>query len=338
MHATLAAGITTVRDAAGADLGIKVAQERGLIPGPRLQISVNMISQTGGHNDDWEASGCHLTWFKPHPGRPPAVVDGAEEMRRKVRELVRAGADVIKIATSGGVLSPRDDPRHAHFRDREVAVAVEEASAVGIHVMAHAGSTEGIKTALRNGVRSIEHGDFLDDEAIMMMLERGAWLVPTLIAGRGVLEVAGSGLPLGSHILDKAKMVVEAQEASIRRAIAAGVRIAMGSDSGVTPHGQNLDELNLMIQFGMTPAGALHAATLSAAELMGLDQDLGSLEPGKRADLIIVEGNPLDTTGLASRIRRVYQDGRLTHDAEAAHRGVNSPPPTDADERARSSR
>ncbi|MBO0807929.1 MAG: amidohydrolase family protein [Actinobacteria bacterium] len=315
LRATLAAGITTVRDAGGADLGIRVARERGLVTGPRLQISINMISQTGGHNDDWEASGCYLYWFMPHPGRPDGVADGPDEVRRKVRELIRAGADVIKVATSGGVLSARDDPRHGHYRDAEVAVMVEEASAAGLSVMSHAGATEGIKVAVRNGVRSIEHGDWLDDEAIAMMLDQGTWLVPTLIAGRGVLAAGQAGVPLGDHILAKARLVVEAQADSVRRAIAAGVRVAMGTDSGVTPHGRNLDELPLMVGCGMTPAQALHSATLSAAELMGLADELGSLEPGKRADLVVADGDPLDVGTLAERIRRVYQDGRLVHDS-----------------------
>jgi imidazolonepropionase-like amidohydrolase len=315
LRATLTTGITTVRDAAGADLGIRVAQERGLIAGPRLQISINMVSQTGGHNDDWEASGCYLHWFMPHPGRPDGVADGPDEVRRKVRELIRAGADVIKVATSGGVLSARDDPRQGHYRDAEVAVMVEEASAAGLSVMSHAGGTEGIKVAVRNGVRSIEHGDWLDDEAIAMMLDRGTWLVPTLIAGRGVLAAGQAGVPLGDHILAKARLVVDAQADSVRRAIAAGVRVAMGTDSGVTPHGRNLDELPLMVECGMTPAQALHSAALSAAELMGLAHELGSLEPGKRADLVVVDGDPLDVGTLAGRIRRVYQDGRLVHDS-----------------------
>jgi imidazolonepropionase-like amidohydrolase len=223
---------------------------------------------------------------------------------------------VIKVATSGGVLSARDQPHHSHFRQAEIAVIVEEAGAAGLAVMAHAGGLGGIKLAVLAGVRSIEHGDWLDDQAIELMLERGTWLVPTLIAGRGVLA---AGAHLGEHILDKARMVVAAQEDSVRRAIAAGVRVAMGSDSGVTPHGQNLDELSLMVEYGMSPTQALHSATLSAATLMGLDKELGSLETGKRADLVIVDGDPLDVSTLAMRIRRVYQDGALVHDAPAGH-------------------
>src|SRR5438128_317678 len=138
----------------------------GLIVGPRMQISLIMLTQTGGHGDDWYPSGAEIPFMIPHPGRPSGLVDGQDEIRRKVRELVRMGADVIKVATSGGVLSPRDDPRHPHFRPAELAVLVEEAEAAGRYVMAHAQSSDGIKNAVRAGVRSIEHGIYLDDEAI----------------------------------------------------------------------------------------------------------------------------------------------------------------------------
>jgi imidazolonepropionase-like amidohydrolase len=309
MRATLAAGITTVRDAGGADLGVKEAQARGLVPGPRIQISIALLSQTGGHGDPWEASGCSSPIFVPHPGRPPAIVDGPDEARRKVREMIRAGADVIKIATSGGVVSSRDDPRHGHFRDAEVAVMVEEAAAAGISVMAHAAGSDGIKTAVRNGVRSIEHGIFLDDEAIELMLERGAWLVPTLIAPRGVLAAAAAGAGLSARVVEKANLVVETHRESMRRAVAAGVRIAFGTDTGVTRHGRNLEEFALMVECGMTPAAVLHAATLSAARLIGLDGEIGSIEPGKLADLTIVDGDPFDVGTLTDRIHAVYQAG-----------------------------
>jgi imidazolonepropionase-like amidohydrolase len=309
MRATLAIGITTVRDAGGADLGLKEAQARGLVTGPRMQISISLLSQTGGHGDPWEASGCSSPIFVPHPGRPPSIVDGPDEARRKVREMIRAGADVIKIATSGGVVSSRDDPRHGHFRDAEVAVMVEEAAAAGVSVMAHAAGADGIKTAVRNGVRSIEHGIYLDDEAIDLMLARGAWLVPTLIAPRGVLEAAAAGAGLGSHVVEKARMVVDTHRESMRRAVAAGVRIAFGTDTGVTRHGRNLEELALMVECGMTPAAALHAATLSAARLLGMDADLGSVEPGKLADLTIVDGDPFEVDTLAKRVHAVYQGG-----------------------------
>jgi len=246
-----------------------------------------------------------------HPGMPEAVVDGPEEMRRRVRELLRAGADVIKVCTSGGVLSPRDDPRHGHFRDDELLVAVEEAAAAGKWVMAHAQATDGIKAAVRTGIRSIEHGVYLDDEAISMMLERGTYLVPTLIAPRGVLEARDRGVNVPQAFIDKTTMVMEAHRASISAAIEAGVKVAMGTDSGVTPHGQNLRELAEMVACGMTPHDALVATTRTAAELLGVLDDRGTIEAGKRADVVVARGGALDVDDLASRIERVYQDGRL---------------------------
>ena len=314
MHATLAAGITTVREAGGSDLGVQEAQRRGLVAGPRMQISIAMLSQTGGHGDPWEPSGASSPLFPSHPGKPSGVVDGPDEVRRKVREMIRAGANVIKVATSGGVASPRDDPRHGHFRDAEIAVMVEEAAAAGLAVMAHAQATEGIKAAVRNGVRSIEHGIYLDDEAISMMIDRGTWLVPTLMAPRGVLEAAEAGVDLPPAVLDKAHMVSEVHADSARRAVAAGVRVAMGTDSGVTRHGRNLEELPLLVEAGMTPVQALCAATSSAAELMSLQAELGTIEPGKRADLVIVDGDALEVATLAERVLSVYQDGRLVID------------------------
>ena len=280
LRTTLDLGITTVRDAGGSDLGVKEAVATGLIPGPRMLIAVSMLSQTGGHGDGWYPSGCTVSLVQPHPGRPNTVVDGPEEIRRTVRELIRAGADVIKVATSGGVLSARDDPRHGHFRDDEVAMMVHEAEAAGISVMAHAQATEGIKTAVRNGVRSIEHGIYLDDEAIEMMLDWGTWLVPTLAAPRAVLEQAAAGVPYPDAVLAKARMVLEEHSESVRRAIAAGVTVAMGTDSGVGPHGRNLSELQLLVDCGMTPEQALHAATQSACELLDVAEDRGTSRPG----------------------------------------------------------
>lgn len=310
LEATLQAGITTVRDAGGADLGIKQALVDGLIRGPRIQISLSMITQTGGHGDPWVASGQEIhSFFPPHPGIPDTRVDGPDQMRRVVRELVRMGADVIKVATSGGVLSPRDKPTHAHLTPAELDVLVEEAGAAGVFVMAHAQAAAGIKNAVRAGIRSIEHGIYLDDEAIQLMLERGTWLVPTLVAPRGVLNAADGGAAIPAAAVEKAREVVDVHRQSFGRAVAAGVKVAMGTDSGVTPHGQNLDELRLMVEGGMTPAQALVAATRGAAELMGVDADLGTLEPGKRADLVVVDGDPLDVSGLRGRITSVYRDG-----------------------------
>ena len=246
-----------------------------------------------------------------HPGRPHNIVDGPDEMRRKVRELVRAGADVIKVCTSGGVISPRDDPQHPHFAPDELDVLVAEATAADRYVMAHAQATQGIKNAVRAGIRSIEHGIYLDDEGIEMMLEAGTYLVPTLIAPQGVLDAVDRGLDLPVAVIEKARAVVEVHRDSIRRAIEAGVRIAMGTDSGVTPHGQNLGELAHMVQLGMSPTAAFEATTRVAAELMGIGDDVGTIEPGKRADLVRFDGTALDVSDLRPRVRAVHQDGAL---------------------------
>ena len=309
LAATLRAGITTVRDAGGADLGIRHAVEQGLIAGPRLQVSLVMLSQTGGHGGCWYPSGIEAPFFVPHPGRPAAIVDGPDAMRYKVRQLIEMGADVIKVATSGGVLSPRDDPRHAHFRPVELEALVEEATAAGRFVMAHAQATDGIKNAIRAGIRSIEHGIYLDDEAIELMKVHGTWLVPTLVAPQGVIDSVDAGAQLAPEIVDKARSVLEIHRAAFRRAVEAGVRIAMGTDSGVTPHGRNLRELALMVAGGMTPAAALVATTRSAAELLGLDRELGTIEPGKLADLVVVEGDPYRFDDLADRVGEVWRAG-----------------------------
>ena len=309
LRATLGTGITSVRDAGGADLGIQQAVADGLIPGPRMQISLTMLSQTGGHGDDWLVSGTRTPLMAEHPGIPSNIVDGPDAMRRKVRELHRMGANVVKVATSGGVLSPRDDPRHAHFRPAELAVLVEEATAAGMFVMAHAQAADGIKNAVRAGIRSIEHGIFLDDEGIELMLEHGTWLVPTLVAPQGVIEAAAAGVNLGPGILEKATAVVETHREAVRRAAAAGVRIAMGTDSGVTPHGRNLRELALMADLGMAPGAVLEATTRSAARLLGVDDCLGSIDAGKVADLVVVDGDAYAFDTLPSRIEAVWLGG-----------------------------
>lgn len=310
LAATLDCGITTVRDAAGADLGVQRAVEDGLLEGPRMQISISALSQTGGHGDGWLPSGVTTFLLSPHPGRPPGLVDGPEELRKRVREIIRAGANVIKVHTSGGVLSPRDNPKHAQFRPDELAALVAEAAAAGLPVMAHAQATDGIKNALRAGVRSIEHGIYLDDEAIEMMLSAGAWLVPTLVAPHAVLNAARAGSQLPDGVAAKAQEVIAAHASAFARAAAAGVKIAMGTDSGVGPHGSNLDELPLMAAGGMTPAEVLTATTQSAAELLGLGDETGTIMPGKRADLVLLAGDPFDLASLKANIRAVYAEGR----------------------------
>ncbi len=310
MEATLRTGITSVREAGGSDLGVKTAVSSRLARGPRMQISIVMLSQTGGHGDDTMPSGGCPFWQAPFPGNPKWSVDGPDEMRKQVRELVREGADVIKVATSGGVLSPRDDPRHGHFRDDELSVLVAEATAAGIYVMAHAQATEGIKAAIRNGIRSIEHGVYLDDEAISMMLERGTWLVPTLSAPRAVLAASEAGTRIEESVLQKAYDVLEVHIASFRRAVEAGVKVAMGTDSGVGPHGRNLDELALMVDnSAMSPLEAWVATTSAAAALCGVDDRLGSISPGKLADLTVIEGDPHDLDKLGERVWGVWKEG-----------------------------
>jgi imidazolonepropionase-like amidohydrolase len=310
LRATLATGVTTVRDAGGSDLGIQQAVADGLIPGPRVLLSVNIIGQTGGHTDGWFASGADVPISAPHPGRPAGIADGPDGMRQVVRRMFRAGADQIKICTTGGVLSPRDDPRHTQLTPEEIEAAVTEAAAHGSYVMAHAQGTEGIKNAVRAGVRSIEHGIFLDEEVISMMLERGTWLVPTLVAPRAVLEAAAAGANLPAVVVEKARSVAQAHRESARLAIEAGVNIALGTDSGVGPHGRNLEELVLLVECGMTPAQALTAATGDAARLCGLQDRVGRVAPGMVADLVVVDGGVDDVKSLPDRIRQVWQAGR----------------------------
>jgi imidazolonepropionase-like amidohydrolase len=310
LETILRLGITTIRDAGGSDLGVKQAVTDGLIKGPRMHISIVMLSQTGGHGDSWMPCGAHISNRTVDPGRPNHIVDGPDEMRKKVRELVRMGADVIKVAVSGGVLSPRDKPTHAHFRPIELEVLVEEATAAGIFVMSHAQATDGIKNAIRAGIRSIDHGIYLDDEAIQLMLDRGTWLVPTLLAPRGVIAAAEAGVALTEAAVQKAHEVIDVHTESFRRAVDAGVKVAMGTDCPVSPHGTNLGELELMTKLSdMTPLDALVATTKSGAELMGLDSELGTLEPGKRADVVVVDGDALDFATLSDRIEQVWKDG-----------------------------
>ncbi len=310
---TLDAGITTVRDAGGSPGGFKLAIERGLIPGPRMRIAVAMLSQTGGHGDSMMPSGA-ATGVRAGPEWPEHVVDGPDEVRRAVRQLLRAGADFIKLASTGGVLSPSDEPGHTAFTPEEIAVMVYEARAAGKTCMAHAQGTEGIKNAVEAGVESIEHGIFLDDAVIDEMQRRRTFLVPTLVAPVWVLRHAerapGSVLP---QAVRKTKEVMEAHRASFARAAAAGVRIAMGTDSGVGHHGSNAEELERMVDGGLTPMQAIVAATKTASECVHMQHEVGTIEPGKHADLLVVEGDPLAEIGIlrdAERLALIMQGGR----------------------------
>ena len=232
-------------------------------------------------------------WGQPYPGMPSGVCDGIDGVAAKVREVIRAGADVIKIASSGGFLSPDDDPTQPNFSEAEVEAIVRTAADLGRWVMSHAHGAEGIKRAVRAGVRSIDHGTYLDDEGIELMLERGTWLVPTLTAGDTTDEIAENP-QVAEAVREKLRGLGRPELDAFRRAAEAGVRVAMGTDCPVAPHGTNLRELVLMAANGFTPEQALVASTSSAAQLMGLEDDLGTLAPGKVADVVVVDGDPFD--------------------------------------------
>jgi imidazolonepropionase-like amidohydrolase len=315
MKRTLEAGITSVRDAGGADLGVKRAVEMGLIEGPRLQISISVLSTTGGHADFWLASGDEIHLFPPYHGNPSGICDGVEAVRKKVREILRSGADVIKVCSTGGVLSPTDHPDFTQFSQEELKVMVQEGSyRKGIKVMAHAQGSEGIKNAVRAGIHSIEHGIYLDDEAIDLMLDHGTFLVPTLLAALSVIEIGEATGKIPEWGVRKAREVLEVHKKSIAKAHKAGVKIAMGTDAGVMPHGTNLRELGLMCDIGMSPMDALVATTKTAAECLGWQDKVGTLEPGKLADVVIAKTDPIKNIRSLEKIENialVMKDGQV---------------------------
>ena len=317
LRRTLEAGLTSVRDAGGADAGVKRAVETGVIAGPRLQISISALTITGGHGDGWMLSGSEYEMFPAYPGMPDGKADGLGEVRKKVREMLRAGADIIKIHATGGVLSPTDHPEFTQYSPEELDVIVREAAyRRGIKVMAHAQGAEGVKNAVRAGIHSIEHGIYLDDEAIELMLEHGTFLVPTLLAPLAVVEAGEEG-GMPDYGLRKAREAMEIHNDSIARAHKAGVKIAMGTDAGVMPHGTNLRELGLMVNIGMTPMEAIVATTRVAAECLGWQDRVGTVEAGKLADIVIARQDPLTDIRSLEKLENiavVMQDGKVVKD------------------------
>jgi imidazolonepropionase-like amidohydrolase len=313
----LEAGVTTVRDAGFTPAGIKRVFERRDFPGPRLQVSVIPLSITGGHGDAMTPSGVDLTGDLPPIELPLGIADGPDEVRRVVRRQIRAGADWIKVMATGGVYSLMDAPDAVQYTVDEMRVMVEEAESAGLHgVLAHAENARGIKNALRAGVRSIEHGDGLDDEAIDLMLERGVPLVPTFLVIEEMLRedrVASGTTP--PWAAEKVQGLLTEMEPRFRHAVERGVRIAMGTDGG---NGSHLPaELSLMVEHGLSPLGALRAATIEAARLLGLEDEVGTLEPGKIADVLLVSGDPLAEPALwrdPTRVAMVVQSGRVVAD------------------------
>jgi imidazolonepropionase-like amidohydrolase len=295
---TLESGVTFVRDLAGADAGIRDALARGYVDGPTLQVAVVLIAQTGGHGDGFlRGSGLEATpgYLSPDfPGRPPFLADGVDAMRHVVRAVLRAGADWIKLATTGGLVSEHDQPLVAEFTQEEIEVAVFEAARKGKVVAAHAYGGDGLENAVRAGVRSIEHGGFLTEEQAALMVQRDCWLVPTLAAMRDTLRWAEQGVLTPAQcrkILDFGLDL----GAAVRVAKEYGVRLALGTDYiSREQHGRNLEEISLMRQAGLTAEEALLAATAGGAELCGVASEYGRIAPGFRFDAVVLDQDPGD--------------------------------------------
>ncbi len=299
---TLMAGVTTVRDMGGiefVDISIRDAVRNGLIPGPRILASGRLVCMTGGHG--WQIGG--------------READGPHEVRKAVREQIRAGCDVVKLMATGGVLTPGSEPGSPQMTEEELRAGVEEAHKAGRITAAHAQGTQGIKNAIRAGIDSIEHGIFLDEEAIALLAERNVALIPTLSAPINILRGGvESGVP--EEAVEKTAQVKKSHFKSIVMAKEAEITIAMGTDAG-TPlnrHGENLNEIKHMTEIGFSPEQALRAATQTAAKILLLEEELGVIEEGKLADLVAVRGDPLaeiDVLTDPDNIQLVMQAGHL---------------------------
>ncbi|MDA2812761.1 amidohydrolase family protein [Nocardiopsis sp. RSe5-2] len=314
MRRTLEAGVTSVRDLGGLDAGFRAAQERGLAVGPRLQVALRLISDTGGHADFTLPSGVDPHRLAPGAGE---TADGVHEARVAVRRLMRDGADVIKVCATGGISSPSDGPEDEGLSREEIAAVVAETGRRGGRpVAAHAQGAAGIRNAVLGGVSSVEHGYLVDDEGIDLMLERGTFLVPTL---------ATFDFEHRRHLMtEKAyrakQWLAERTFDRIPEAVRRGVRVALGTDAGVSEHGRNLAELGFLVRVGLSPMEAIVAGTRSSAELLGVADRLGTVEHGKLADLVVCQGDPLLDVGVLAEpdnVVVVVQGGRVVKDIRA---------------------
>jgi imidazolonepropionase-like amidohydrolase len=318
LEETLACGVTTARDMGGADAGFREAINDGYVTGPRLLISIVMISQTGGHGDSWVPAGIRLqkrAWL------PSPVADGPDEMRKLVRSLLMAGADFIKICAGGGITSVTDSWDEPQFTGEEIRTAVAEAAVKRKRVAVHAEGNEGIRNALRADIHSLEHGWFLDEECVDDMIRRGIWWVPTLALvplsiERRKVDAAWSSQQLGQEDDKEAAIyrAMQKQQPLWRDAVRRGIKVAMGTDqSHRLLVGENLVELDFMVKWlGMSPMEAIVASTSRGAECVERPE-LGALAPGRVADVLVVDGDPLDDISVLaerSRIRLVVKDGK----------------------------
>jgi imidazolonepropionase-like amidohydrolase len=310
---TLSAGFTTVRNLGddGATLALRDAIARGWASGPRIVDAGQSISTTSGHMDGRLGIREEFADDIPHSN----LCDGVEECRKAVRRQIGRGADVIKIATTGGVNSRIGAGLGKQMFDDEAKAIVDTAHLYGKRVAVHAHGADGIAVALRAGADSIEHGTLLDDESIALFKKSGAYYVPTLSTVNGYLErIAANPNAYPPDVRAKIDWRIGVTGKSLQKAVPAGVKIAFGTDAGVSKHGRNADEFELMVKHGMTPATAIHAATVNAADLLGLGSEIGSLEPGKAADVIAVSGDPLSDVAVLKRVGFVMRDGKVYKD------------------------
>ena len=305
---TLEAGFTTVRNVGAgdfSDVALRDMIREGVVPGPRILVAGHSLGITGGHCD---TNGYVPGLFEPSILR--GVVNGPDDVRAAVRAQMKYGADLIKTCATGGVLSEGDAVGVQQYTREELEAMADEAHMHGRKLAAHAHGTEGIKAALRAGVDSVEHGSMLDDEAIALFQETSAYLVPTLMAHEAVEQQAADGTLTGLR-REKAMFIAPRARASFRRAAGAGVRIALGSDAGVFPHGTNAREFLLMVENGLEPMEAIVAGTSAAADLLGLGDQVGAIRRGLVADLVAVSGDPLVDMGILGQVDFVMQGGQV---------------------------